>query len=78
MKATTEAQAPARAMLVSEPHAAHLLGVAPGTLKAARLRRLPDNPLRALPYLRIGRAIRYRFSDIEAWVESNVVGGVES
>lgn len=75
MKSTTEAQSPARAMLVSEPHAAHLLGVAPGTLKAARLRRLPDNPLAELPHLRIGRAIRYRCADINEWIEAQLIRG---
>ena len=59
--------------LVTEPEAAKALGVAAGTLKAARLHRLESNPLRTLPYVKIGRSIRYRKSDIAAWIESNLV-----
>jgi predicted DNA-binding transcriptional regulator AlpA len=59
--------------LIPEPDAAHLLGVSPGTLKAARLHRLPSNPLRDLPHVRIGRTVRYRRSDIESWIEANTV-----
>lgn len=59
--------------LVTEPEAARALGVSPGTLKAARLHRLRSNPLRDLPHVRIGRAVRYRRSDIHAWIEANLV-----
>ena len=59
--------------LIPEDEAAHALGVSPGTLKAARLHRLRSNPLRDLPHVRIGRAVRYRRSDIAAWIEANTV-----
>lgn len=59
--------------LITEPEAARALGVSPGTLKAARLHRLQSNPLRDLPHVRIGRAVRYRRSDIVAWIEANIV-----
>ncbi|MCO6440703.1 MAG: helix-turn-helix domain-containing protein [Nitrococcus mobilis] len=59
--------------LVTTREAANALGVSAGTLKAARLHRLPSNPLRDLPYVAIGRAIRYRRSDIVAWIERNTV-----
>lgn len=59
--------------LVTEPEAARVLGVSPGTLKAARLHRLQSNPLRDLPHVRIGRCVRYRRADISAWIERNVV-----
>ena len=59
--------------LVTEPEAARVLGVSYGTLKAARLHRLQSNPLRDLPHVRIGRSIRYRRSDIQAWISANTV-----
>lgn len=62
--------------LITEQEAAKALGVSPGTLKAARLHRLPNNPLRNLPHVRIGRSVRYRRKDIERWVEANTVQGV--
>ena len=61
--------------LVSELEAAKALGVAHGTLKAARLHRLESNPLRELPHVRIGRSVRYRRDDIETWIEANTVRG---
>lgn len=60
-------------LLESEPDAANLLGVKPGTLKAARLGRLPDNPLSEIPHLRVGRSIRYRRQDIVHWIESHLI-----
>lgn len=59
--------------LVTEPEAARALGVSPGTLKSSRLHRLQSNPLRDLPHVRIGRAVRYRRSDIEKWIEQHTV-----
>lgn len=59
--------------LVTETEAARALGLSPGTLKAARLHRLQSNPLRDLPYVQIGRAIRYRRSDIADWIEMHTV-----
>ncbi|MAS10318.1 helix-turn-helix domain-containing protein [Salinisphaera sp.] len=61
------------AQLVTPEHAAKALSVSESTLKAARLHHLKSNPLRDLPYVRIGRSVRYRRSDIEAWIESNVI-----
>lgn len=62
-----------RPELITEPEAARALGVAPGTLKSARLHRLPSSPLRDLPYVRIGRAIRYRRQDIIDWIDDHLV-----
>ena len=61
--------------LISEPEAARALGVSAGTLKAARLHHLPQNPLRELPHVRIGRCVRYRRSDINEWIEQHIVAG---
>lgn len=59
--------------LIKEPEAAKALGVAPGTLKSARLHRLPSNPLRDLPHVRIGRSVRYRKRDIVDWIDRHTV-----
>ena len=55
--------------LVSEKTAARLIGVSYGMLVAGRFKRQP-----LLPFVRLGsRTIRYRVSDIEAYVSSRVV-----
>lgn len=59
--------------LIKEPEAATALGVSAGTLKAARLQRLQSNPLRDLPHVRIGRSVRYRRADIEAWIDAHTI-----
>ena len=68
-------ETPTNPELMTEPVAAKDLGVACGTLKAARLHRLESNPLRTLPYVKIGRSVRYRKSDIAAWIEANTIQG---
>lgn len=69
----SESKCDTDAVLVTEVEAARALGVAPGTLKGARLHRLQSNPLRNLPHVRIGRSVRYRRSDIFEWIEAHVV-----
>jgi DNA-binding transcriptional regulator YdaS (Cro superfamily) len=55
-------------LLVCEKTAAKLIGVSPATLTQARFRRKP-----ILPFLRVGRRlIRYRVSDIHAYVKGNI------
>ncbi len=57
--------------LLTRSQAAEVLGVSSGTLAVwASTRRYP------LPYIKIGRSVRYRRSDIQAWVESRTVGPV--
>lgn len=54
--------------LLPESEAAKLLQVAPGTLSVWRsTKRYP------LPYIKVGRRVRYRRSDLEAWLESRRV-----
>jgi len=57
--------------LVCEKEAAVLLGLKnPGTLSVWRcVKRYPT-----LKYVRVGKAIRYRTSDIEAFLQSRTVG----
>jgi predicted DNA-binding transcriptional regulator AlpA len=55
--------------LVDEKQASEILGLAPGTLSVWRCeKRYP------LPYVKVGRSIRYRLADLERFVESRTVG----
>jgi excisionase family DNA binding protein len=55
--------------VVSEKEAAEILGVTHGTLSVWRCtRRYP------LPYVKIGRSVRYRITDLEAFMQSRTVG----
>lgn len=56
--------------LVSREEAAEFLGVRPQTLATwASSRRY------VLPFVKIGRRVLYRLSDLNAFIERNVVGG---
>ena len=59
--------------LITEPEAAKRLCISHGTLKAARLGNLPENPLCRLPHVKIGRSIRYRRRDIDDWINQNLI-----
>jgi excisionase family DNA binding protein len=55
--------------LLTEDQAADLLGVRPTTLQVWRCtRRYP------LPYVKVGRNVRYRASALQAFIESRTVG----
>ncbi len=58
--------------LLTATEAANRLGISPWTLHDWR-KRGADNPL---PYVRVGRAARYRPEDIAAYVERNRVAGI--
>lgn len=55
---------------ITEPEAAEYLGVSTGYLSASRL-----NPPRTdgPPFVRLGRAIRYRPADLDQWLDSRRV-----
>ena len=55
--------------LVDEKQAAEILGITAGTLSVWRCVRRYD-----LPYVKVGRAVRYRLSDLEAFARSRTVG----
>lgn len=61
------------AALVKPKEAARALGFSEDMLKKARIHRQQTNPLRDLPFVRIGRSIRYRMTDIDAFIASHVV-----
>lgn len=50
-------------IFVDTAEAARRLGLSLSTLEKYRFHRVPDAP----PYVRIGRAVRYRVTDLEAW-----------
>jgi len=56
--------------LVKEEVAAGILGVTCGTLQVWRCtKRYP------LPYVKVGRLVRYRTSDLQAFLQSRTMGG---
>ncbi len=58
--------------LVDENRAGEILGVCPKTLSVWRCtKRYP------LPYTKIGRCVRYRVADLEAFISDHTVGGEE-
>ncbi|MFZ1936148.1 MAG: helix-turn-helix domain-containing protein [Thermoguttaceae bacterium] len=55
--------------LLDEKQAAEILNVTPGTLSVWRCtRRYP------IPYVKVGRAVRYRLVDLEKFLASRTVG----
>ena len=53
--------------LMTAPQTARILGVSTETLRKWRARRV------CLPYVRVGRHIRYRASDVAAFIERGTV-----
>jgi excisionase family DNA binding protein len=53
--------------LLQEWEAAKVLGVAPATLAVWR-----STGRYNLPFVKIGRKVRYRQSDLDAWIKSRV------
>ena len=51
-------------------HAAHALGVSIRTLAAWR-----GSGRNTLPYVKVGRLVRYRAADIADWLQANVRSG---
>lgn len=56
-------------ILVDTAEAARLLALSTSHLEKLRFYRDPNGP----PYVRLGRAIRYRLSDLEAWAAARSV-----
>lgn len=55
-------------IFVDTAEAARLLALSASHLEKLRFYRDPKGP----PYVRLGRAIRYRISDLEAWATARV------
>lgn len=54
-------------ILVNTSEAARLLALSASHLEKLRFFRDPNGP----PYVRVGRAIRYRLLDLEAWAAAH-------
>jgi excisionase family DNA binding protein len=59
--------------VLNDRQAAAFLGVSPGTLANWR-----SQGTVGVPYLRLGRAVRYRRSDLERYLSAKTVGAVEA
>ncbi len=57
--------------LMTNEEAAELLQVTPGTLNTWRCTRRY-----LIPYVKVGRRVRYRLRDLLAWIESRVDSGI--
>jgi len=53
-------------LLLSPPQAAEILGVTVATLATWRCTGRVG-----IPFVRIGRAVKYRVADLEAWIDAN-------
>lgn len=58
--------------LLSRKEAAIILGVEPGTLAVWACTKRHN-----LPYVKIGRYVKYRQEDIDAFIANNVVGTIQ-
>ncbi len=56
--------------LLTPTEAGEILGVGPNTLVVWRSRRAPN-----IPFLKIGRLVRYDREALEAWIAKQRVGG---
>lgn len=54
--------------LLTQEQAAEILGVSPGSLEVWRSTRRY-----AIPYVKVGRLVRYRRSDLEQWLQSRTI-----
>jgi hypothetical protein len=55
--------------LVDEKRAAEILGIVPATLAIWRCTRRYN-----LPYVKVGRSVRYRIGDLERFIATRTVG----
>ncbi len=60
---------PAREALLDNDAAADHLGVAPRTLEVWRCTRRYK-----IPYFKVGRLVKYRREDLDAWLVSRAIG----
>jgi predicted DNA-binding transcriptional regulator AlpA len=56
--------------LINEKEAAKLLALSPATLRIQRCTGATPNGLPKIPYIKIGRAVRYRRADIERYIDA--------
>ena len=71
MAATIAKTLELQADLVHEKAAAEYLDISPGTLRVWRCTGRV-----ALPYIKVGRSVRYRVRDLERFIEQRTIGAV--
>jgi excisionase family DNA binding protein len=57
--------------VVDEKEAAKILGTTPGTLAVWRCNRAVQ-----IPFVKIGRSVRYRLADLDAFLEAHTVSTI--
>lgn len=62
-------------ILLSEKEAAEYIGISISLLRQARRGCFKDQPnrIQAPPYIKLGRIIRYKITDIDKWIEDKRV-----
>lgn len=60
-------------MLVSEKKAAEFLGTSSATLRVLRCTGAKPGGMQVPPYYKLGRAVRYDLTDLEAYVQAHRV-----
>lgn len=65
----TEDKTKGRHALITSNEAAAYLGLKPGTLEVWRCTKRHQ-----IPFFKIGRLVKYRKSDLDAWLDSRAVG----
>ena len=58
--------------LITDKQAALYLSISENWLRQARMDRYREQAL-GPPFIRIGRAVRYRISDLDEWLENRLV-----
>ena len=61
-----------RNSLITDEQAAIYLSISENWLRQARMDRNREQAL-GPPFIRIGRAVRYRISDLDEWLENRLV-----
>ena len=65
------------ANVLTETEAAAYIGVAAITLRRQRSEGPRENRLPLVPFVRVGRNIRYRKRDLDAFLERHLVGTID-
>jgi excisionase family DNA binding protein len=65
-----DANVKSQSALMDTEAAADYLGVAPRSLEVWRCIKR-----HSIPYIKVGRLVKYRQTDLDAWLESRTVGG---
>ncbi len=61
------------AKLLTETEAAEFLGLSVSTLRQSRMNGVRTNRIPCPPFIKLGRAIRYRIDDLNRWIEEHRV-----